>query len=804
MKRYYALLTLALVGGVASARQISESEAKAIAQTKLPGIGTTMARIQQKGQAAADAPLYIFNSPKGGFAIVAGDDRMPNMVLAYSDNAEFDLDNCSPAVRAWLDEVSRFIAAGEFAGLSRLSVDYSTPVAPLITTKWNQEEPYNLMTPLGSEGTHCPTGCAATAMAQIVNYWEYPKEGGLAEHSYEWNGQTLSVDFRESRYDWANMADVYDETSTDAQKEAVAKLMLDCGVACDMNYGDEMSGAYPANAALGLADYLGYNHGLRMRFRNTTPSDEWAALLKNELDGSRPVFFTAATANNEGHAFVCDGYDESGLFHINWGWGGISDGYFDLTTLDPDTQGTGGASSGQGFSEQQVILTDLRPAQSGDEAAYGWELQVDKFDIDILDEEAENFSIDLQIGNYGYRAFEGDILIYLAQEGGSEEAEGDVLAEISGDDIIKPDESFSISTGELCAADLEDGIYIFNFVAVNAGDTREEAILPLVIAPPMRFEITDGKVICDLRPHLAVSDIELDEFGFYYTIGNAVRGMVANLSFTVTNTSDVWFIDGLKVGTKYVNGVFSEFNNEISYLRDISYIGPGESLRVTLPVQYNVNGRVSISIDSTNRSAQEGQEVVMSDNEFEFESEEFYHEMELTATPTFEGDADASRIIAEMMSCTGSVSISGGPVADLEEVTEKDVVCTVYNTKSDELAASAVATYSGKWHETQMLAFNLDRVLAPGDYTAEFTYKSTPDIFGKALDLTMGEEVEGYEPFSFTVSAETGIADMAADSNPLATEIYTVSGIRVDNGRSLAPGVYLVRQGTKTTKIIVK
>jgi hypothetical protein len=281
-----------------------------------------------------DAAFHIFNTPNG-FVIVAADD-CATPILGYSNEGQFDVQNIPIQLQ---DIFQGYVEQIQYSIENHLNADMETAqqwelvrtvgrltnnrtdevVEPLLSTKWNQWSPYNMYVPNGY-----PTGCVATAMAQIMKYWEWPMQG-IGVHSYQWNGQTLSANFGETIYDWNNMLNYYGGQATQEQREAVATLMWHCGVSVNMNYASGGSGAslHPNS----WIDYFNYSDDLHVESRQDDES--WITLLKTDLDLGRPVFYVGSNLS-EAHAFVCDGYDANDRFHFNYGWGGNSDGYYAL------------------------------------------------------------------------------------------------------------------------------------------------------------------------------------------------------------------------------------------------------------------------------------------------------------------------------------------------------------------------------------------------------------------------------------------------------------------------------------------
>lgn len=376
-KLLFSFVLLSVWSGV-SAEQISVSQAASIAEKYLGeavNVGQNLAPAKMKGlQMSAESPeYYVFNTDgKKGFVIISGDDELTELV-GYSNEGEFRSENAPENLRAWLDGYAAFVRSvrdGESRPM-RASVNNATPVVePLVTTRWNQGEPYNLLCPYDSSvGVTCPTGCAATSMAQLINYHEWPVQG-KGTKSYNSSYGRLTVDFSKSVYDWANMKDryesYYDEDKnivnewTDTEANAVAKLMYDCGVALEMTYGPYSSGAADTEMPLALCNYFNYHADLITRDGHTV--DEFLARIKEELDNSRPLVFNGQGSGG-GHSYIVDGYDSNDYLHVNWGWGGISDGYFNVSYMNPDDLGTGGGSGG--FNEMQSIVVAY-PDETGE------------------------------------------------------------------------------------------------------------------------------------------------------------------------------------------------------------------------------------------------------------------------------------------------------------------------------------------------------------------------------------------------------------------------------------------------------
>ncbi len=302
--------------------------------------------------------VYVF-ATDGGFVAVPGDDMAP-AVLGYSDGDSFDADNMPPALEWWLKEYGRQIEAARANGVVKSLRSDRAAIEPMVKTLWNQDSPYNDLCPI-INGDRSVTGCLATAMAQVMKYHNYPPVG-RGTNRYKVGNTTVKLDFSTVNFDWDNMLDSYTSSSTEAQKTAVAQLMFACGVSVNMNYSPEASGASDYVVSEAMVKYFDYDEGVHFCGRDYYGLAEWEGLVYSQLVDCGPVLY-CGQSNQGGHAFVCDGYSSDGYFHINWGWGGVSDGYFLLTALDPAQQGIGGSASG--FNYGQSVIADMVKPREG-------------------------------------------------------------------------------------------------------------------------------------------------------------------------------------------------------------------------------------------------------------------------------------------------------------------------------------------------------------------------------------------------------------------------------------------------------
>ena len=307
------------------------------------------------------AAYYVFNAATAGkgYVIVAGDDRV-TPVLGYSDNGTIDGQNLPPAMMRLLEGYAAQIDAFELGAKAAPHLIGNQVIPPLVTAAWNQDFPYNYLFP--SVGNHqAVVGCVATAFAQILYYWKHPAQPTAPIPAYTsyskgiYMPQLPVVDFN-----WDAMQDtyLYDDFSDGAI--AASELSLYCAQSVHMDFGDYESGTSSNEVVPALVNYFGYKSTAKNVLRNLYTTQQWEEMVYGELAAGRPVLYCGSKEDG-GHAFVCDGYDGQGRFHINWGWNGVSNGYFLLSVLNPYEQGTGGASGAYGFILNQSMVMGIEP-----------------------------------------------------------------------------------------------------------------------------------------------------------------------------------------------------------------------------------------------------------------------------------------------------------------------------------------------------------------------------------------------------------------------------------------------------------
>ena len=293
---------------------------------------------------------YVFNNDAGGFVIIAGDDAV-TPVLGYTSTGSFDAENLPDGLKDLLKSYERQIAAlgDNYVANQTATRTAFTGEKLLNTAEWNQMAPFNKYTP-----KNYVTGCVATAGAIVMKHHGYPAKG-TGSHSYTWNGKTISADF-EHNYDWASMP--ADNGTNGADFDGVARLMADLGVAVEMQYNKDGSGAYIGNLVTALQKYFGYSKLSHLMAIEDVGVEAWNGRLREEIDANRPVLYAASDPAGGGHAFVIDGYkDES--FSVNWGWGGYCDGFYQIGALNPESAGK---PTGDKYNVDQSAVFGMEPS----------------------------------------------------------------------------------------------------------------------------------------------------------------------------------------------------------------------------------------------------------------------------------------------------------------------------------------------------------------------------------------------------------------------------------------------------------
>lgn len=435
---------------------------------------------------------YVFNNDAGGFVIIAGDDAV-TPVLGYTSTGSFDAENLPDGLKDLLKSYERQIAAlgDNYVANQTATRTAFTGEKLLNTAKWNQGNPFNKYTP-----NNYVTGCVATAGAIVMKHHGYPAKG-TGSHSYTWNEQDLTANF-EHDYDWASMPAKYDGTN-DAAFDGVARLMADLGVAVEMQYNKDGSGAYIGNLVTALQKYYGYSKLSHLMAIEDVGAEAWNGRLREEIDANRPVLYAASDPSGSGHAFVIDGYkDES--FSVNWGWGGYCDGFYQIGALNPESAGK---PTGDKYNVGQSAVFGMEPSDGTEKiSGMGFMTNVGRFHIlnmNITDvKKGQKVGIFCApIGNTGDQPFTGEVDVALMNAKG-EMRKIVTSSPLTIDDLAPGYYYSSPSFNFVSTVDAEPGDYLA-IVAKEKGSSEyielydsnfERLRLPATGYKPLTFEVS--------------------------------------------------------------------------------------------------------------------------------------------------------------------------------------------------------------------------------------------------------------------------------------------------------------------------
>lgn len=588
MKRTTTILIAICVSALfANGKQISQNAALSAAR-KYSRTGQVAPAKNLRSDKTNNAPYYAFNL-EHGYVIVSGDDEMTELV-GYAENGFFDAENVPPQMQLWLNGYAEYVAAVQ-SGKAKarkilLSDSPSVVVEPLVTTKWNQDAPFNNFAPEYTDDNNntqrCATGCAATAMAQIMKFHNWPEQG-VGHYSYEHQSfGTISSNFSEHVYDWTNMIDRYNNGEySNVQADAVALLMKDCGVSLNMNYGP-VSGASIYSYTPAFKNYFHYSS--RTVNRSGCETAEFTKIITDELQEGRPIIY-CGTGEDGGHAFVVDGYDTNYFLHVNWGWGGYSDGYFDMNYMDPTGLGIGGGSGAFKWN-QGIVLA--RPLKDGvepyefiqqlcfvpyDDVKGGifceQEMPANKGDVvTILLRNTANLSGESFFGSLNVGVFDDSgALVTMGNEERIENNNGELLEFQSGS-LYSVDLPMTLNT-----AGIADGNYIVRAMSKANGDVW----LKFASTDCLNMTVADGKVYLSApTPNISMVGI-----GSYDTA--TYKGFSFNADVTVHNSSSIP-VDGSIMFTV----TDSETGDALSgSLRAIVYDNCDFKARISFPTTYD-------------------------------------------------------------------------------------------------------------------------------------------------------------------------------------------------------------------------
>ena len=762
----------------AALRHIAESSnaTGGSAKAKSGSITLTLAKTaMQASPGGGETPLYyVFNRDgDSGMVIVAGDDSM-RPILAYTDKGRFDEANVNPGMAWWLEAMAhatQSITEGTVnAAETRAPTTGGRSVAPLIQTQWDQGGVFQLLCPDDYvHGGKSLTGCVATAMAQIMYYHKWPVAETKDIPAYQMSNGELIAGANPVTLDWDAMQSTYtgSEAEDDPSALAVAQLMVLCGKSVKMSYSSSASGAASESVPAALKEYFDYDGAAHMVYRDEYANADWEKMIYDELAAKRPVYLSGTSISGTsvvGHAFVCDGYDGEGLFHINWGWGGMSDGFFRLTLLNPDGHGTGGNNGSGGFNMDEGAIIGIQPNQGGTSQEVA-QMTLDHFaateETVTRNSVYGSFSVPVNAACWNNTSQTLSVELGLAYYDESNE----MVGEPSGLGSYSPDTGYGLSYDELSMGDgIKEGTYYVKFVhKVNGSD--EWTLMKN--ADKHYLELQVNGTTATIVNHAPQQDFVVNDVNVQ---GNMSVGSQQTFTYNITNT-----------GNTYTQKVTFFVNKEI-----VSQIGlnldPGATDDYVFSWTPAREGTYEIGL-----ATGDGTEIITSQKVTIGEAKS--HELDVTFQ--FD-DAEGSEILG--------YEVSGNSIKGTMSVTNKgeedfldNITCRLYFDGGDHKlypASSNTIFVEVKARESVDVPFEFSDLDYSKRYMVIVNYMSAgeyaPDI--RSSFITLKDNSNGIEGVEVDGEAETD------------QPVYNLQGVRMPDGVSLPKGIYI--KGGK--KIVVK
>ena len=762
------------------------------------------------GRAMGDTcAYYVFNaSASKGFVVISGDDCVgENLVLGYTSNGSFDAEEIPDNLQWWLDETANAITQLSLHNGKPKAVALHDDIAPMVTAVWDQgDKIYNPQSPFNAfcpkvDGMLSLSGCMATALSQVMYYYRWPQGvmGGDLP-TYTMADGTVIEGLPATSFDWDNMVDDYFFSTTEAQQTAVAKLMRYCGQMLQLDYNPQVTNGVSYDTDL-LVNVFGYDAGVHSERANEYTVSGWNELIYNELREGRPIVYMGRSTGG-GHAFVIDGYkvyEGAGYYDVNWGWGGLANGFYRINLLNPNFSGAGGSSTKDGYSYNQTAIIGLKPAQSTP-ATYNRYLSSLFSDISF-----EDLPHVFEAINPSYRP--GRFTVALAERNADGTPDVSRIYDSREVDV----EGYNTASFLMSHAKLA---YIFlpeeesyegvpagrhNLVYVNR-ESGSDAPWKPIFGPASYIEVNigDGGSVDEVLVHPLA---KLYTNNRYIKIeGVKQYGLAQDVKLTIENKGDEDYIGGLEYSLYY------EDMNKLQYLVAFSRSGLMVEAGSTIDIHTTVSARVTgtcVLLITKDGAAEDFSGTMYTDikqlpgylghKSFALEDLTFYCSDPIYSEQTNEHGHTVCSIDFEVNNAT-TLDYNAGIVAHLYIHGEEGYY---YEYLFPDTPYLATRLQVGS-NSTEPVSLILPEPLDPGDYGI-YCYMAN-DFYSNLLT--------DYLPFAFkpfTISETTdikGVDDLTADGqNPDAW--YDLNGrrISVPSGSSALPkGIYI----NKGRKVIVK
>ena len=561
--------------------------------------------LPQTRSEGVDEVFYVFNTAGYGFVIVSADDRL-KPVLGYSDTGSFVIDGLPENIKNWLqfyaDEMIYVLNDNSTEkmqatiSLSSAKSNFPATVAPLLgSIAWDQDAPYNNLCPV-YKAKKTVAGCLATAMAQIMLYHKYPNVGkGTVDYTTETLKIPLTADLSTVSFKWDKLLDYYNYNDNSSSATYAAELSYYCGLTLDMDYNTAEEGgswAYNNKFPNAMINHFGYDENMQFLSRNYFSSSEWIDLIKTELSEKRPIFYSGQSSDG-GHAFVLDGYDNYDRVHVNWGWRGNNNGYYETTALNPQAHGIGGGVGG--FNADQIMAIGIqKPNETSkykSQFVLGGSLMINESVIP----RNGTFSLSFEaFYNYGTNFLKGQLGVALYQNG--EMKERLVVYNLGAADILSGWKGAEAPIALTVRSLIPSGDYKLHIVVKESRDTEWTQVrAELGKVGYYNVTITDTEVTFtepNVQPDLTVTSFE--------SLHQLYKGLEGEYKIKIRNAGGEF--------TPTIGVLLQSDKNSVKYTQLASIkttIKSGEEIELHLtelveaePGEYNVVIAYSIGEDS--------------------------------------------------------------------------------------------------------------------------------------------------------------------------------------------------------------
>ena len=825
MRYLYFLLPLLTMSMTALAGERSADEARQIASAVMDSLGSgsgvrlvESTTANAKGTAvAADKPYYVYAGDAGtGFVIVAKETMMP-AIVGYSASGTYDTETMPDGLTFFLEAYEDMVeraSEGDNGTISRImqaraaKAKGSSAVEPLLDDiAWGQDEPYNNMCPTIS-GSSTVAGCGAVAMSQIMRFHKHPAslQADIPSYSYTLNGSSVTIDEIEAgyEYDWDNMLPSYSGSYTDEEAEAVAALVYHAGAALETYY------AWSASSTRTPYDemytYFDYDEDTyQLLYASSFNLNDWNEIMQSELSAGRPIFYMGNTSDDDGHAFVCDGVDDSGLYHINWGWTGSQNGYFDITILNPEKGGIGSGDSEDGYNRDCCMIVGITPDNGETDEPYYYQPAADVYSIENFSitsksrsssTETFGISVEYEITNYTFENFSGMIGVGILEDDGS-------VSHIYGETHISLNAKSDIYiNAATCDFDLSYAFPIGNSVIVAVYSTDNGSTWQMCGSGEYNAIIVNAT-------ETTLTEVDRTVSATVEAAEELLAGTNNLFTLTATNTLGAEFTGSLYVYVSTSTSQPSDYD-ESFYLR----IPTNDSVSISFDIAFEDAGTVYVWVeDEFGNILVDAKEFSVSDNDdpeltvtsfttnassTDYDTENYYYSSYLVKVPKVYGD---TLFVTWTIENTGGTYRGDMITKRWEHTAEASSTYYLYTMRTTRVSIPASSTYQlcdtllRSEFDTQCVLCSLQDEDEQMDDVDKFTKLYLSSSSSSYIGVSSSYVAVYFDDIEDT--STDGISTLSS-STAKKYDVYTITGIHVVTTSdsqvisSLPRGIYII------------